>query len=166
MLDTLKDMRTALENAEKQNEEILDIAESFRRVGNEKLAQELHDIHLNIVGLVEDMGIFLEEFVDQGSVAAIRADGNITEGEQQNKAAVQLAIWYSDRKEEDDFRNQLTDGGVITRTGVDINVWESKMDRWLQLDENDDDEDLIEWLAQNSTGHVYAYARQILKHQK
>jgi len=164
-------MRTALEGIEEQMDLILEIANAFERVYNKELYDELLEIYKGIRESGRIAKGCMTEFANQRLESAQQDSVNVlsgviagTEVGRRDKIITQrLAEYCSHRREEDYFRNQLCDGSILPATGVDVDEWEGKKNQWQSME--DDDEDAIElfnWLALNSTGHVYAYARQIL----
>lgn len=164
----------ALEKLTEVGSYLRHLATAFLDTGNGHMHGEMSkmskDVHFQVQALKEefrDIGNERFRAAEQNSanvLGAVLGGIEVRKRSQISEAAKHIAVYTADRKEQDDFKGRLCDDCILPKNGVDPGEWENKYEEFIKLIEKDEDVDeVVEWLAQNATGHVYAYARQILK---
>ena len=143
---------------------------AFEETGNVMMATRLFTDGDDVLANIKNINEALDKIGDARLQEAQQASANVVGAaiagialSRPDEEILEMARYLSDRKEEEDFRNQLTDGGIIPLSVTDLAEWEDNLDKWLDMDEKDPEEEaLLEWFALNGTQHVYCLARQLL----
>jgi hypothetical protein len=178
MLKPYEKIAEALNKIKDVSSYIKHLSVAFFDTGNIHVGQQLEkaagDLLLNAKDIRDaDLEMGDERFRDaqQASSNVLNAVIGGMEISKHNilEAVMRLAEYCGDDKEEEDFVTQLMEDGVKMLPNVDEAEWNSKIIRFealsadgVQRPSGGEREELIEWFAVNSTGHVYAFARQIL----
>ena len=140
---------------------------AFEETGNVMMATRLctdgDDVLANIKNINEALDKIGDARLQEAQQASANVVGAAIAGIELSRPDLEIARYLSGRKEEEDFRNQLTCGGIIPLSVTDLTEWEDNLDEWLDMDEKDPEEEaLLEWFALNGNQHVYCLARRLL----